>query len=97
MKTNALIVFLQETLQRLFTKSPKFFKIWMIISGAFVLITGIPEALEYFQINLPDLWSEPVNTAIAWASRAAFIMALLTTKDAETKNLPMTKKEGDGA
>jgi len=92
MKNNALILFLQETLQRLFTKSPKFFKVWMIISGVLVLITGIPEALEALGIaNIPVFWSDAINTAVAWASRAAFIMSLLTTQ-----NTPVEVKE-DGA
>lgn len=81
MKANVL-TFLQENLQRLFTKSPKFFRIWTIVSGALVLITGIPELISAlpFDVHIPDLWNAKVTEAVAWASRAALFMSLLTTK-----------------
>lgn len=79
MKPN-ILSFLQETLQRLFTKSPKFFKIWMIISGTLVLITGIPDWIRFTGITIPNLWNHDVTLAVAWASRAATFMAILTSK-----------------
>lgn len=78
-----VLTFLQELLQRLFTKSPKFFKIWTIISGTLVLITGIPDFITFLNINgftLPNLWNTEVTKAVAWASRAALFMSLLTTQ-----------------
>jgi hypothetical protein len=77
---NALIQFLQETLLRFSTKSPRFFQIWQYVSGALVLITGLPQLLELMNVHLPELWSANVNTAVAWASRGLFLMALMTTQ-----------------
>lgn len=81
MKAN-ILTFLQENIQRFFTKSPLFFKIWTIISGTFVLITGIPDLISSlpFHVTIPDLWNERVTLAVAWASRAALFMSLLTVK-----------------
>lgn len=77
---NQLLAWLKENLSRLFTQSPKFFKIWQIVSGALVLITGIPQLLSTMQITLPIPWSDGLNTAIAWASRGMFFISLLTSK-----------------
>lgn len=87
-----ILTFLQETLQRLFTKSPKFFKVWMLISGALVLITGLPDFINFLHIagfTIPNVWNEHVTIAVAWASRAALLMATLTTK-----SIPIAKTEG---
>lgn len=83
MNTDA-VKFLRETLQRLFTKSPLFFKIWMIVSGVLVVITGLPDILSQVHVVLPEIFSKDINTAVAWASRGAFIMAWLTTADQPT-------------
>ncbi len=82
MQSSNVLAFLKEFLQRLFTKSPKFFKVWTYISGALVLITGIPEFISAlpFNVHIPDLLNEKLTVAIAWASRAALLMSLLTTK-----------------
>lgn len=81
MKAN-ILTFLQENIQRLFTKSPKFFKIWTIVSTILVLITGIPDLINSlpFHVTIPDLWNARVTVAVAWASRAALFMSLLTTQ-----------------
>jgi hypothetical protein len=53
----------------------------MLISGAFVLFTGVPEFLSMFPgITIHDLWNEKVTIAVAWASRAALFMSILTTQ-----------------
>lgn len=77
-----ILTFLKESLQRLFAKSPKFFKVWQIVSGILVLITGIPELINSlpFHVTIPDLWNARVTEAVAWASRAALFMSLLTTQ-----------------
>lgn len=83
MKTqNGLILFLQENLQRLFTKSPLFFKIWTYISLALVLVTGFPDLINWLgdAVVIPDLWNVKITAAVAWASRAALFMSLLTTQ-----------------
>lgn len=82
MKTNGLILFLQENLQRLFTKSPLFFKIWTYISLALVLVTGVPDLINWLgdAVVIPDLWNVKITAAVAWSSRAALFMSLLTTQ-----------------
>lgn len=77
---NLFIKWLQENIQRLFTKSPLFFKIWMGISGAFVLVTAIPEALTIFKIDLPQLFNDTLQKIISGASTGMFLMALMTTQ-----------------
>ena len=83
MKTqSSLVLFLQENLQRLFTKSPLFFKIWTYISLALVLITGVPDLINAIgdSVVIPDLWNLKITAAVAWSSRAALFMSLLTTQ-----------------
>lgn len=110
MKTpnNMLILFIQENLQRLFTSSPVFFKVWTLISLVLVLVTGVPDLINWLgdTVVIPDLWNDKINEAVAWASRAALFMSLLTTqsktvaqtedgsglKVTDTKALPFTAK-----
>lgn len=82
MQNANVLMFLKEFLQRLFTKSPKFFKVWTWISGALVLVTGIPQLISSlpFQVHIPDVFNERLTAAIAWSSRAALLMSLLTTQ-----------------
>jgi hypothetical protein len=83
MKTQSgLVLFLQENLQRLFTKSPLFFKIWTYISLALVLVTGVPDLINWLgdAVVIPDLWNVKITAAVAWSSRAALFMSLLTTQ-----------------
>jgi len=103
---NQVLNFLQEMLQRLFTKSPMFFKVWVFISSAFVLITGVPDFLSMFHVQIPNLWNEHVTQAVAWSSRAMLFMSALTTqskptaitedgtilKKTDEKKLPFTAK-----
>lgn len=83
MKTQSgLVLFLQENLQRLFTKSPMFFKIWTYISLTLVLVTGVPDLINAIgdSVVIPDLWNIKITAAVAWSSRAALFMSLLTTQ-----------------
>lgn len=79
---NIVLLFLQENLKRLFTSSPLFFKIWSWISLILVLITGIPDLINSLSgiIVIPDMWNEHITVAVAWSSRAALFMSLLTTQ-----------------
>lgn len=108
MNNNIVILFLKENLQRLFTKSPLFFKIWTLITGVLVLITGLPDFLTWITaggITIPDLWNTYITNAVAWASRAGLFMSVLTTqskpitldtgqiiKQTDEKALPFTAK-----
>lgn len=96
-QTNPIIAWLSETLQRLFSKSPKYFKIWNIILAALALIPQIPSFLALVHITVPTPWSETINNVISIAAGAAFFMSKLTVKDAtaiasdpETNKLPFT-------
>lgn len=82
-KPNIVLAFIQENLQRLFTKSPTFFKVWTFISGALVLITGLPAFIDMLNINgfhIPDLWNEAVTKSVGYASSGILLMSLLTTQ-----------------
>lgn len=103
---NVLILFLRETLQRLLTKQPKYFKVISTVSAVLVAVTGIPEALQYFGIDLPTIWDEHINRIVGVASTAAFIISSLTAqnptvgvgtdgsiiKKVDEKKLPFTAK-----
>lgn len=81
--TNAnVLTFLQELFQRLATKSPKFFKIWTWISGALVLITGIPDFISMLPVGIviPDLFNEGITIAVRYAGTGILLMSLLTTQ-----------------
>ena len=82
MKGIIVLTWLQENIQRLFVKSPTFFKVWIWISGALVLITGVPEFITAmpFNITIPDLWNAKITLIVAWASRGVLLMSLLTTQ-----------------
>lgn len=77
-----ILTWLQENIQRLFVKSPTFFKVWSYISGALLLITGIPDFINIlpFDLHLSPLFSEKINEAVKWASSAALFMSLITSK-----------------
>lgn len=80
--SNPLIAFIQEIFLRLTAKSPKFFKIWKIITGVPVLIIALPEALRVLNINLPQVFSQHVQTAVSWAATGMFLMSFLPTQSA---------------
>jgi hypothetical protein len=95
---NVIILFLKENLQRLFTKSPLFFQIWTIISVILVAITGLPDLIAWLSdggIIIPALWDEKIMVAVAWASRAALIMSLLTTQSTPVMEFGEVYKQTD--
>lgn len=77
---NLLLKWLQENFTRLSTKSPLFFKIWMGVSGALVLITWLPDLLLIAKIDIGPVFSEHMNIAVKWASTGIFWMSLLSTQ-----------------
>jgi hypothetical protein len=80
MKDNQLFDFLRETLNRLFTKSPKFFMIWQIISGLFVFISGLPLLLTQFNIHLQEPFATLSSKAVTFAAIGMLLMSKLTTQ-----------------
>lgn len=51
--SNAAVKFLAELVNRLFSKTPWFFKVIQIVSGLTVLVAGLPGFLETIGIPLP--------------------------------------------
>jgi len=83
MQNANVLSWLQENLQRLFVKSPLFFKIWALISGSLILITGVPDFINMLHINgfeIPNLWDAAITKAVGWASRGVFLMSILTSQ-----------------
>lgn len=80
MGNNAFWDFISETLQRLFQKSPRFFKWWQIISGSFAVLSGIPYLLVQFNVNLPEPFATMSNKAITFFAAGAWFMSKLTIK-----------------
>lgn len=79
MKRPTAIAFLQELLQRLFTKSPVFFKIWTWVSGLLVFVSGVPEILQMLSIELPDPWNTRLSKTVLAAASGMLFMSMLTT------------------
>ena len=73
------LAFLQELLQRFFTKSPLFFRIWQWISATAAIITGIPPLLVQWGITLPAPWDIASNKFIAALTTGMWVMSRLTT------------------
>lgn len=82
MKQNMALAFLQELLQRFFTKSPLFFRIWQWISATAAIITGIPPLLVQWGITLPAPWDIASNKFIAALTTGMWVMSRLTTQSA---------------
>lgn len=75
-----VLAFLQELFQRLYTKSPLFFRIIQWVTGIALLITGIPAFLGMLNVHLPALWSDKLNQVIAYISAGMYFVSLLTTQ-----------------
>ena len=97
---------LRETLERLFMKSPTFFKIWQIIATLMMIISGVPYILTALGLHLPEPFSTLSNKVIAFCGATALFMSSLTVKtqpvaqteegkaitSLPTDKLPFTKK-----
>lgn len=106
MNNNMFISFIQETIQRLFQKSPKFFKLWQIVYGGLILLTGVPYTLTQFGVSLPEPINTMSNKAVAFFAAGAWLMSRLTVKSTpvaqteegkaitllDSKKLPFTTK-----
>lgn len=94
-----LIAFITELLNRFAAKSPKFFVIWQWISGVVAAITGIPAALQEFNINLPAAFHACESKIVAIASIAMLVMAKLPVQNAvvnkDASGAPLTKTDPD--
>ena len=86
MNQSDLITFLQEILQRLKTKSPRFFKVWNFINSVILLFSGIPTILNMLNIQslnviLPNKATEVVLKIIAFSAAWGLFMNKLTVKN----------------
>lgn len=87
--------FLVETLQRFFTKSPKYFVILQWISGIALLITLLPELLQNNGIVLPSFlaWlANPILISIAGTFLAAFRLTAQSKATGVLENGAIVKK-----
>lgn len=75
-----ILNWIQETLNRLFIKQPKYFKYWSWLSGAVVVVCGIPYVLVQFNIHLPEPFATLSNKAATAAATVAFVMSMLAVK-----------------
>jgi hypothetical protein len=80
MDQNPFLLWLQETMQRFATKSPKYFKIWQIFLGAVVGITGIPALLTAYNIPMPSAVTFLQNKYAGMIALGMFIMAKLSSQ-----------------
>jgi hypothetical protein len=97
---------LQETINRLFIKKPKYFIYWQWISGLATMICGIPFLLKNLNIELPDPFDTFSNKLVTWVGFAIFVMGQLTVsappvaqtpeggavKTIDDKKMPLTAK-----
>lgn len=92
---NAFIKFIQELINRLGEKSPKFWKVLRIIFAIPTVVVAVPEALKLFNVELPQLFNDSLQKVIAGFATAGFITTFFSVKDAEApqvkEKLPFTK------
>ena len=99
--TNDAIKFLAELVNRLFAKSPKFFRIIKVIAAILAIVTGLPGILESLGIHLPDTLAVLQNKVVSIAGLAAFFVSSLTVDRTTTSptpvvgpsTLPLTEKD----
>lgn len=90
MNTNNALAWLQENLQRLFTRSPKFFQVWNIVNGAIALLAGVPTILVSAGVVLPPArWAELIMKIAAAAGAWGYFMGKLSVQR------PTITKEGE--
>jgi hypothetical protein len=77
-----LLNWLKENLSRLFTKSPKFFRIWNLIGALLTIICGIPLLLKQCGIELDEPLNSLSNKLVTGAGIAMFWMTKLTSQSA---------------
>ena len=91
---NMILKWLGENIQRLFTKSPLFFKIWQIISLILIAISWVPDLLNLIPgISIPDLWNVQITLVVKYASFVALFMSSLST---QSKAVGVTTKAAGG-
>lgn len=87
---NLFVAFLKELFMRFSTKSPKFFKIFQLLSGICTAVTGLPEFLQMMGIHLPPELTVLQNKAVAYAAMGVLFTSLMTTQSKPSA----TKEDG---
>lgn len=77
---NPFISFLQEIFLRLSSKSPLFFRIFQLLSGAVIAVSGLPLTLQWLGITLPPPYDALTNKTVAICSIVALFFSALTTQ-----------------
>lgn len=75
-----LLNWLQETLNRLFIKQPKYFKYWTWLSYLLMAICGIPYVLSSLNIELSEPFATLSSKFISGIGVALFWMSKLVVK-----------------
>lgn len=82
MQTNPFVLWLRESLQRLFKKSPKFFQVWQWVTGFVTALTGLPALITAIGITLPPAALAFENKIVAYIAMGMFFMSLFPTQNA---------------
>lgn len=80
MQNNPFVLWLRESLQRLFKKSPRFFQVWQWVTGFVTALTGLPELITAIGVKLPAAALAFENKAVALISMGMFFMSLFPTQ-----------------
>lgn len=80
MQSNPFVLWLRENLQRLFKKSPTFFKWWQWITGFITALTGLPALITALGVTLPPAATVLENKAVALITMGMFFMSLFPTQ-----------------
>lgn len=78
--------FIIELLGRLFSSNPKFFKALQIVAAVIVVITEIPDLLQFLSVKVPNWVAVLENKALTWNALIIALMAQLPNED----NKPVT-------
>jgi len=77
---NAALAFLQETITRLSTKSPKFFRIWNWINIAAAVIGAIPTALDVVDYHPIGKLGVAIGKFVALAGLWGFVNSKMSVQ-----------------
>lgn len=78
-----VMAWLSENLQRFLQKSPTFFKVWTIINGILLFISGLPVILTQFGFTDLNILPAYVLKIIAFAAAWGLFMSKLPVKNSK--------------
>jgi hypothetical protein len=80
MQNNSFVLWLREGMQRLFKKSPKYFRWWQRLTGFITAVTGLPALITAAGITLPPAATVLENKIISIFAMGMFFMTLFPTQ-----------------